>query len=246
MSTYVLVPGFWLGSWAWDEVAEPLRAAGHEVHTVTLTGLAERAHLGGAGTDLETHIADLVGLIHDEDLRDVILVGHSGAMGAVTGAADRFPERIARVVFVDSGPQPDGASWMDFNPPEWRAHLLRRIEEQGEGVWHPFLPWAEQAESGVSLEGLGEAVLARVQARATAQPAGMLTQPLKRTGGFDRLPKTLLACSFPLDQVRAMIDSGHPFFAEMAGPEWTFLALPTGHWPMFSRPQETAELLASL
>ncbi|GAA5059041.1 pimeloyl-ACP methyl ester carboxylesterase [Thermocatellispora tengchongensis] len=245
MSTYVLVPGFWLGAWAWEKVTEPLREAGHRVYPLSLTGLGERAHLATPQTDLETHIADIVNLIRYEDLREVILVAHSGAAGAVTGAADRVPERIARVVFLDSGPQPDGMSQLDFGPPEHRAAMEARAAEHGGGLV-PFPSWEEHEKAGASLEGLGPAERELMASRAVGQPLGTMAQPLRRTGGFGKVPKTLVACSFPLEQVHAMIEAGHPFFAEMAGSEWDFAALPTGHWPMFSRPDATVSVLLSV
>lgn len=243
MSTFVLVPGFWLGAWAWDGVAEPLRAAGHAVHPVTLTGLAERAGEGGPQVDLETHIADLTSLVTGADLREVVLVAHSGAGIAVTGAADRVAERIRRVVYLDSGPGVDGRSVLDGYQPEqragWEASLL-------DGWRLPLPSWAELAAGGSSLAGLDEAALAVFRERATDQPAGPQRQPLRLTGAVDKLPKTLISCSFPLEQVRAMIAAGHPWFAALGGPEWELTELTTGHWPMFSRPLDTAELLAEV
>ncbi|MFJ2032182.1 alpha/beta fold hydrolase [Streptosporangium sp. NPDC087985] len=246
MSTYVLVPGFWLGAWAWEKVVPPLCEAGHDVHPVTLTGLGDRAHLAGPRVNLETHIQDIVNTVVFADLHDVILVGHSGAGAPVTGAADRIPERVARVVYLDSGPLADGMTQLDANEPEWNAFIEKRVAEQGDGVGYPLISWEEQERAGASLEGLGEAERGWFASRATAQPYGALTQPLTLKGGADKLPKTLIACSFPLERVHAMIAAGHPFFAALAGPEWSFDAVPTGHWPMFSKPAETAAALAAL
>ncbi len=246
MSTYVLVPGFWLGGWAWEKVTPHLRAAGHDVHPVTLTGLGDRAHLAGPGVDLDTHIEDIVNAIVYADLREVILVGHSGAGASVTGAADRVPERLARVVYIESGPQANGMTQMDLYEPAWRAFIEKRVAERGEGAHYPPISWQEQEQAGASLEGLGAAEREWFLSRATAQPYGTMTQPLKLTGGADALPKTLISCSFPLEQVHAMIATGHPFFTALAGPEWSFDTLPTGHWPMFSAPVETAATLAAL
>ena len=108
MATFVLVPGFWLGGWAWRDVAEPLRAAGHCVYPVTLTGLGERVQLGGPQVNLDTHIADVVNLLRYEQLHEVVLVGHSYAGTVITGVADQAPERIAQLVYVDTWPLPDG------------------------------------------------------------------------------------------------------------------------------------------
>ncbi|GAA3097701.1 alpha/beta fold hydrolase [Streptosporangium carneum] len=246
MSTYVLVPGFWLGGWAWEKVAAHLREAGHDVHPVTLTGLGDRAHLAGPDVDLDTHIQDIVNVIVYADLREVILVAHSGAGAPVTGAADRVPERVSRVVYLESGPQADGTSHMDLHEPEWRAFIEKRVAEHGDGTGYPLPAWEEQEKAGASLEGLGPREREWFASRATAQPYAAMTQPLKLTGGAAGLRKTLITCSFPLEQVHAMIAAGHPFFAALAGPEWSFAALPTGHWPMFSKPEETAAVLAAL
>src|SRR4030088_1762028 len=110
MANFVLVPGFWLGGWAWQRVAKPLRAAGHEVYPVTLTGLGERVHLASPQVDLDTHICDVVNVIEYEDLHEVVLVGHSGGGSVVTGVSDRIPERLSQLVYLDSGPLPDGMS----------------------------------------------------------------------------------------------------------------------------------------
>ncbi|WP_326639566.1 alpha/beta hydrolase [Streptosporangium sp. NBC_01755] len=246
MSTYLLVPGFWLGAWAWEKVTRPLREAGHEVHPVTLTGLGDRAHLAGPGVDLETHIQDIVNTVVFADLNEVILVAHSGAGAPVTGAADRIPERVARIVYLDSGPLADGMTQLDTNEPEWRAFIEKRVAEQGDGVGYPLPSWEEQERAGAGLEGLGETEREWFASRATPQPYGTMTQPLALKGGTDALPKTLIACSFPLEQVHTMIAAGHPFFAALAGPEWSFASVPTGHWPMFSKPEETAAALAAL
>ncbi|GAA3425764.1 alpha/beta fold hydrolase [Streptosporangium sandarakinum] len=245
MSTYVLVPGFWLGAWAWEEVTGPLRAAGHDVHPLTLTGLGDRSHLAGPGVDLETHIDDIVQAIVYADLREVILVAHSGAGAPVTGAADRIPERISRVVYLDSGPMADGLTQLDLYDPAQREFVENSVAACG-GTAYPPPSWEQHERSGVSLEGMGAAERARFTARATAQPYGTLTRPLKLGGGADRLPKTLISCSYPLEQVRALVEAGHPYFAALAGPEWSFAAVPTGHWPMFSAPAATAAALAEL
>ncbi|MER7756176.1 alpha/beta hydrolase [Kitasatospora sp. NPDC097643] len=240
MSTFVLVPGFWLGGWAWDEVAEPLRAAGHTVHAVTLPGLAERAG-GGGEIGLEDHISELTGLLVREDLWEVVLVAHSGATAPVGGAADRLPERIRRVVYLDTGPLIDGSSVSDVWQPDFRETAEASVVDGR----LPMPSWEYLAAHGASIEGLDEATLARVAERATAHPAGAFRDKLKLTGGAADLPHALVSCSFPLSQVREMIAAGHPFFTAI-GPRWELRELPTGHWPMFSRPADTAALLAEL
>lgn len=244
MTNIVLVPGMWLGAWAWEAVTGPLRAAGHEVHPVTLTGVAERAgEPGAAAADLDTHTEDLVRLLTTNDLRDVLLVGHSYGGFPVTAAADRLPDRIARVVYVDSGPVPDGVAQFDFNEPEEQVRLRALV---GDGTLLPPPPWdpAQDPASLASLAGLDEPALARLRERSTPHPFGSATQPLRRPADPPAVPTTMVACLLPLDQVRAMIDAGNPFFAGLAGAD--LRALPTGHWPMFSEPKRLAELLAEL
>src|SRR3569833_3421109 len=109
METFVMLPGFWIDAWAWQPVAAELCGRGHDVRPLRLTGMGERVHLARPDTDLETHILDVVNFIRYENLRDVVLVGHSYAGAVVVpGVADRVPDRISRLVFVDSGPLPDG------------------------------------------------------------------------------------------------------------------------------------------
>jgi pimeloyl-ACP methyl ester carboxylesterase len=248
MTTYVLVGGAWLGGWCWRPVAGPLRAKGHDVHPVTLTGLGERSHLATPQVDLDTYIADVVNLVEFEDLQDVVLVGHSYAGLLVTGVADRIPERIALLAYLDSGPAPDGTAYVDFLPPPARELVDRLVEQAGDGWRLPMPSWEElEGVMGASLQGLGQDERGRMRGRAVAQPVRTWTQPLSLKGpARPELPKLLITCSFPLAQVRELIAGGHPWFAELAGPEWSLLELPTGHWPMFSAPGPLASLLADL
>ncbi len=117
MTTYVLVHGAWHGGWCWRNVAARLREAGHDVHTPTLTGLGELAHLAGPEIGLRTHTDDLLGLLKYEDLRDIVLVGHSYAGLVVREAADRVPEHVARITVVDAWAARDGESLDDLAPP---------------------------------------------------------------------------------------------------------------------------------
>jgi pimeloyl-ACP methyl ester carboxylesterase len=248
MSTYVLVPGAWLGGWSWRPVADQLRDHGHDVHAVTLTGLGDRSDLATPEVDLDTYVSDVAGLIETEGLDDVVLVGHSYAGHVVTGVADRIPDRIALLAYLDAGPSPNGAAFMDLQPPEARELIERLVEEAGQGWRVPMPSWEElEGVMGASLEGLGPDERARMRAGATAQPLRTWTQPLSLRGRApEELPKLLITCSIPLAQVRQMIDSGHPWFAALAGPSWSFLELSTGHWPMFSVPGRLASLLAGL
>lgn len=241
--TFVLVPGYWLGAWAWDEVAAVLRAAGHEVHAVTPSGQAERAGGDVSGIDVDTHIADIARVVEDGGLERVVLVAHSGANMAVTGAADRMPSRIARVVYVDTGPMPSGMAAIDFHEPSERAELERAVAEEGGGRVIPVPPF-DPAADPVNLAGLSAARLAELRERATPQPFGTATQPAARPDPLPATPRTLIATTIPLDVVRRLGEDGHPVFAAMTGPGWEYRELATGHWPMLSEPAALAALLA--
>lgn len=246
MATFVLVPGFWLGGWAWRAVAEALRAAGHDVYPVTLTGLGERAHLGGPHVNLDTHIADVVNLLRYEDLRDVLLVGHSYAGNVITCVADQAPERIGRLVYVDTWPLPDGVAQIDLNPPEVRQAQEQQVATLGEGWRLPMPPW-EMLDQGNELRGLGEAERRLMRERAVDQPFGTTTQPVRlKNPAREALPKTAIWCSLTVAEVQALIAAYPAFCSELTKPGWQVLELPTGHWPMFSKPTELAALLGGL
>jgi pimeloyl-ACP methyl ester carboxylesterase len=243
VATFVLVPGFWLGGWAWHAVAKTLQSHGHEAIAVTLTGLAEKKHLLGPQIDLDTHILDVFNLIEYEGLSDVILVGHSYAGLVITAVAERQARKIARLVYVDTAPLPDGMSLIDFYPPDLRKTYRQRVAVEGGGFRLPFPPWEELDKIG-SAKDLNDEMRAVIRARATDMPFGPARQPVQLTGtARAKIPKTAVWCTSTSQQVRQFIQSGNIMFKELAGPEWTFIELPTGHWPMFSKPRELAEVL---
>ncbi|MGW4942655.1 alpha/beta fold hydrolase [Actinoplanes sp. NPDC004185] len=229
MTTYVLVSGLWLGGWAWHDVTAALRGSGHEVFPLTLTGVADRSHLLGPGVDLDTHIEDIVRLVETEDLRDVVLVGHSYGGMPVSAAALRLRERIARVVYVDSGPLPEGTTQQSMSG-----------EPAGPGDAVPPREWDADADP-VLLAGLDEAALTLLHTRSTPHPRASVEQPLGARATSLDLPTTLVACTFPEEQIKEMMAAGHPFFAGLTEAE--VVMLPTGHWPMLSQPAALARIL---
>jgi pimeloyl-ACP methyl ester carboxylesterase len=241
MSVFVLVPGMWNGAWAWRAVTAELRAAGHEVHPLTPTGLAERSHLTDAARGrigLDTHVDDVVRLVEAEDLHDVVLVGHSYAGIVVGCVADRVPHRLARTVYVDSGPFPGGMAHLDFYPPEEQERIRQSVVD---GLVPPR-DW-DPAADPVLLAGLDEASLALLRSRSTPHPFDSIVQPAERIAGAAAVPATAIACTFPVEQLRQLIDSGNPIFGGLAGAD--LVGLPTGHWPMFSEPKQLAEILSA-
>lgn len=246
MTTFVLVPGMWLGGWAWRDVATPLRAAGHTVYPVTLTGLGERAHLGSPSVNLDTHIADVVNLLRYEELDEVVLAGHSFASTVIASVADRVPERLRRLVYVDTWPLPDGVAQIESSPPEAQRAQEQRVATEGEGWRVPLPPW-EELDQGNELRGLGEIERRLIRERATDHPFGSITQPMQlRNPAREAVPKTVIWCSLTAEEVEGLVAAYPAYCSELAKPGWQVVELPTGHWPMFSRPRELAELLSGL
>jgi pimeloyl-ACP methyl ester carboxylesterase len=244
----VLVPGACLGGWAWREVTTRLRAVGHEVYPVTLTGLGERVHLANREVDLDTHIADVMNLLDYEDLSDVVLVGHSYAGVVITGVADRRPERLNAVVYLDTGPLPDGIAIADVQSTEQRARQRLEAERGGNGWLWP-VPDRETLASGAygSASGLEPAGFQLLEGRATAQPYATFTTPLRLTGTPpDGLRRVAVFCAeggMSLALLRDLIEQHDPRAEAFADPSWELHELPTGHWAMFSLPGPLAELL---
>ncbi|MFD8549647.1 alpha/beta fold hydrolase [Streptomyces sp. NPDC059649] len=226
MTAFVLVAGAWLGSWAWEEVAAELRAAGHDVRPVTLSGLAEKQ---GAPAGLQTHVQDVVDEIERRDLREVVLVGHSYAGIPVGQAAERIGDRLARVVFVDANVPADGESFVS-SWPSGRAMVEASIAENG-GFWAPL------TAADCAGQGLDDAQIARIVGGSTPHPGATLTEPAVLARPLGELPATYLKCLLdgpePSDEVAELLKSEH----------WRLAELDTGHWPMFSRPRELARIL---
>ncbi len=239
MATYVLVGGAWTGGWAWQDVAGRLRAAGHDVHPVTLTGMGDGPGSPGSEIGLDTFISDVVKLIEKEDLQGVILVGHSFSGIIVSGVADRVPDRIGTVVYLDSAPVEDGETWIGFQPPEAQAALRQRVADEGDG-W--LLPVPDLSTDGASVRGLDQARLADISARMVAQPFATWTDPLRLAGPGGDHRRVAIAC----DDLRGMVAAGIPRMVEMTREPWEWIDLDTGHWPMFSAPAELADALDGL
>jgi pimeloyl-ACP methyl ester carboxylesterase len=233
MTTYLLVPGMWIGAWAWREVTADLRAAGHDVYPLTLTGVADRSHLLGPEVDLDTHVADIMRLIEVEDLHDVVLVGHSYGGLPVSTAAARMRDRIKTVVYVDSGPLPIGTSQMMV--------LGDTAASAGDAVLPP--PW-DPATEPTLLAGLDDRALALLRARSTAHPLASVTQPVTERATSADVPTVLIACTFPMDQIEQMMAAGHPFFAGLT--QARIIPIDTGHWPMLSQPKALTAALTEM
>ncbi len=235
MSTCVLVHGAWGGAWIWRRVLGPLRAAGHEVHAVTLTGDGERAHLRRADISLQDHIDDVLGLICAEELRNVVLVGHSYGGMVITGVADALLSRadsvLQRLVYVDAQVPLPGESWSSLHSAEVQAQREATAAAHGGA-----LPPADPAAFG--LAGADRAWLLR---RQVPHPFG----PYRDALGYDaerlaRVPRHYIACTQP---AFATALAHHARVREMTG--WQFTELATGHCPMVSAPLALSKVLTA-
>ena len=224
----VLVPGFWLGAWAWDEVADALRADGHDVTAVTLPGL-ESADADRSSITMSDHVDAICKAIGATG-SPVILAVHSGTGFAGYAASDRVPERIAAVVYVDSAP---GVGAMN---PEF------------DGVDMP-LPSAEELAEEENLDGLSEEQLQTFRQRAIPQPGGVLREGAELTNDARRdIPSTIICTGFPSEKVKAYASEHNPAWlgglTELRDVTW--VDLPTSHWPMWSRPRELAGIIGDV
>jgi pimeloyl-ACP methyl ester carboxylesterase len=221
---------------------------GHDTYPVTLTGLGERVHLARPEVDLETHITDVVNLLDYEGLHDAVLLGHSYAGIVVTGVADRRPERLNAVVYLDCSPLPDGTALADVMPPEVRERQRRAVDERGDG-WRWPVPDRNSLTAGTygSTTGLVEEHFRLVEERGTPQPYATFTTPLRlttaRPPGVRRVAIFGSAGGMSLELLRGLIEKGDPRAAPFAGEDWELHELPTGHWVMLSLPGPLAELL---
>ncbi|WP_395110756.1 alpha/beta fold hydrolase [Actinomadura sp. SCN-SB] len=232
MTTFVLVHGAWHGGWCWRRVAGPLREAGHTVHTPSLTGLGERAHLIGPAVGLDTHIEDIARLILVEDLREVVLVGHSYAGQVITGVADRLPDRIALRIHLDAFVPGDGDRARDLLPEDVAHHWAESVAERGFG-------WLVPPRSLEVLGVTDPADLAWLEPLLTPHPWLTYTQPLRLTGAADRVPAAYLGCTAWKD-----VFAGQRGKAERLG--WPVLTIGTGHEAMVTAPDETVSALLKL
>jgi dienelactone hydrolase/pimeloyl-ACP methyl ester carboxylesterase len=248
MTAFVLVAGGFTDARIWHEVADGLRESGAEAHPVTLTGMGDRGSEAGPGTDLDTHIADVLRVLDDVAAPEVVIVGHEYGIHPVLGAADRRPERIGRIVYLDAGMPQDGDTALK-SVPDQEVH--RRLRDRaGDDSWSlPAPASADEWRRWGSTDGLTDEALARLTRLASPQPVGTLTRPLRLSGAGAGLPTTGVLCTgsgLNIALVEDMVATGLPQFQVLARPEVTFFELATGHWPMLSCPEKlTAVLLAA-
>jgi pimeloyl-ACP methyl ester carboxylesterase len=222
----VLVPGFWLGAWAWDEVVAELRAEGHETTAVTLPGL-ESVDADRSTVRFSDHVDAIADAVHAAG-RPAVLAVHSGAGASGYAATDRVPDRIAHMVYVDSGP------------------ATGPLDPAFEGDELPLAPTWE--ELGENLDGISDERLAAFRKRAVPEPAAAVRDGAELTNDARLdIPTTAICTAFTSDQYKAEVEKGSTWlagFGELRDVTW--IDLPTSHWPMWSRPGELAAIIGDI
>jgi pimeloyl-ACP methyl ester carboxylesterase len=233
MSTFVVVHGAWSGGWAWKKMRPLMIARGHDFFTPTQTGIGERSHLARPDTDLEVHIADILGVLEFEDLHDVILIGHSYGGMVATGVADRAHERIAQLIYLDAFVPRNGQSVSDLIGEEGRALSLAAREAAGLVGQVPPNPMPPDTS---------EADLAWAVPRRVMQPLATVEQPIRLTGAVEQMRRTYVYCT------RAGPGDVFRQFADLARTErgWRYEELDASHNPHITMPETLMTLLERL
>jgi pimeloyl-ACP methyl ester carboxylesterase len=231
MTTFVLVHGAWHGGWCWNRVAHLLSAKQHTVVTPTLTGLGERSHLLNPDIDLQTHILDVVNVMKWQELRDIVLVGHSYGGAVISGVAERMEKSIASLVMLVAFIPASGQSVSDQMAPQRRDAILKASSE---GV--TFFPPVPAAAFNVN-----ENDRAWVDAQCTPHPIKCFLQKLALTGARDRIAKKAY--------IRAGNYDSTPFDAALSQARnegWRTFEMAAGHDVMVDAPAQLAEMLEDL
>jgi pimeloyl-ACP methyl ester carboxylesterase len=196
MATFLVCHGAWSAGWVWKKMRPLMRARGHELFTPTYTGVGERAHLANAGIDLETHIADILGVLEMEDLNGVNLIGHSYGGMVATGVADRARARIAKLIYLDAFAPEDGDSLLSLLAPEQRAQ--RQVNPDG-GWRIPPMPMPPDTPADD---------VAWCMPRRMPQPAKTFEQKLTLQNGPLTLPRHYIYCTriAPGDRFRRFLE----------------------------------------
>jgi len=218
----VMIPGFWLDGDSWNEVAAPLRAAGHTVHQLTLPGLESR-DADRSGITFQDHVDAVVAAI-DAANALVVLVGHSGGGAIAWGAVDARPDRVSRVIYVDSGPLAEGGCVNDELPvvdgevplPDW-------------SVFEPD-----------DLIDLSDELREHFRAIAIPEPVRVTSDPIHLTNPARyEVPATIVCCEFRSEQLRVWLEHGAMTEVPLI-KDVELVDLPTGHWPQLTKPAELA------
>lgn len=238
MATFVLVHGAFTGGWYWSRVRPLLQAAGHEVWTPTLTGAGERAHLLSRAVTLQTHITDIVNVLRYEELRDVVLVGHSYGGMVITGVADRAPERLSRLVYLDAAFPRSGQNATGGFAEGTGDVLDQMASGADDSSW--LLPPLPLAAYGVT----DPADIAWIGDRRTPHPLPTLNEPLRLTRDDPGVPRVYVRCARREGLVQVFgADPLQPMYDNAVAAGFALLSVDAGHDAMVIAPGQVAEAL---
>jgi pimeloyl-ACP methyl ester carboxylesterase len=223
-ATFVLVPGAWLGGWAWNKVTPMLEEKGHRVHAITLTGMGERVHLASEEFGIETVVQDVLNVIEFNDLEDIVLVGHSFAGKVVAAVADRVPKKVRMALYLDAfRPEkkirtPQGSFADEWGSEGWKIPLTEGIIDNiGRDVRGADREW--------------------LLSKATPWPLRYASDPVTLTENFDSVKSAYILCTGGGDDIEQIMKE------KLDGPS---RIIDSGHWPMITKPDELVKDLLSL
>ena len=231
MTEFVLVPGAWLGAWAWKRVVPLLEKEGHSAYPVILTGMGERVHLASKDYGMETAVEDVLNVIKFNDLEDFVLVGHSFAGKVAAAVADRAPEKVKLILYLDAF-RPD-----KVRTPQGGFDPTKEFGPLPQGSY--AIPLTEQIVATIGKDVAG-ANLAWMLSKATPWPVKLAADPITLSARFDPLKSAYIFCTLAGDPVDEIVAGK---WGALEGP---YKLIETGHWPMITRPRELVEDMIDL
>jgi pimeloyl-ACP methyl ester carboxylesterase len=227
-TTFLVAHGAWSAGWAWRKMHPLMRSAGHSLITPTYTGLGERDHLASPAIDLDVHVQDMLGVIKYEQLSDLILVGHSYGGMVATAVADRVPEKIRKLVYLDAFVPSDGQALVDLLPPA-AVERMRAGVKAGDGWRVPANPIPPDTAT---------ADVQWIQALRIPQPFKTFETPLRLRNGDTKIPRAYIYCK------RTTPDDTFRQFATRAQREgWSYHEIDASHSPHVTAPEALTALL---
>lgn len=231
MVRFVLVPGAWLGAWAWQQVSPLLWREGHPAYGVTLTGMGDRAHLLTKDVGMETAVQDVLNTVKYSEVDSFVLVGHSFAGKVVAAVADRVPEKVQKVIYLDAA-RPDHVT-----EPQGSFDPTKEFGPVPHGALG--IPLTEEIVARIGKDVQG-ATLRRMMALATPWPIKLGKDPITLSRSYEKVKEAYVFCSQSGDPVDEIIAGK---WGKLYGPH---KVMDTGHWPMLTRPEELAKVLVEL
>lgn len=230
-TTFVLVPGAWLGGWVWNKITPGLQDKGHQVFPVTLTGMGDRVHLASKDIGIETSIQDILNVIKYNDVQDIVLVGHSFAGKLVAAVADRIPEKLKMILYLDAFRPAKGVRTPQgaFAPTEFGPLKA--------GQW--TIPLTEEIVDTIGKDVLGKD-RQLLMSKATPWPLRIANEPVKLSENFDSLRSAYIFCTKSGDPIEEILEG------KWGKLEGSYKLIESGHWPMITKPNELVEDLIGL